>query len=75
VEQLTERILYRLSLDMRVRALAERLLHRFAETVGDLPASEQHHHSESGGLYRHSLEVALNALDEFEGDMISERRR
>jgi hypothetical protein len=74
VEQLTERILYRLSLDMRVRALAERLLHRFAETVGDLPASEKHHHSESGGLYRHSLEVALNALDEFEGDMISERR-
>src|SRR5690348_5382941 len=74
VEQLTERILYRLSLDMQVRALAERLLHRFAETVGDLPASEKHHHSESGGLYRHSLEVALNALDEFEGDMISERR-
>ncbi len=29
VEQLTERILYRLSLDMQVRALAERLLHRF----------------------------------------------
>src|SRR5512146_2791088 len=74
VEQLTERILYRLSLDMRVRALAERLLHRFAETVGDLPASEKHHHSEPGGLYRHALEVAANALDEFEGDMISERR-
>jgi hypothetical protein len=59
---------------MQVRALAERLLHRFAETVGDLPASERHHHSASGGLYRHSLEVALNALDEFEDDMISERR-
>ncbi|MGH3430411.1 MAG: TraI domain-containing protein, partial [Terriglobales bacterium] len=70
VEQLTERILYRLSLDMKVRALAERLLHRFAETVGDLPASERDHHSEAGGLYRHSLDVALNALDEFEGDMI-----
>jgi hypothetical protein len=29
VEQLTERILYWLSLDMKVRALAERLLRRF----------------------------------------------
>ncbi len=50
VEQLTERVLYRLSLDMKVRALAERLLHRFAETVGVLPVSEKHLHSESGHL-------------------------
>ncbi len=74
VEAIRERILYWLSLDTQVRALAERLLQRFAVTVGDLPASAQHHHAEPGGLYRHSLEVALKALEEFEGNMIMERR-
>jgi hypothetical protein len=69
-----ERILYWLSLDLRVRALAERLLQRFAVTVGDLPASAAHHHAEPGGLYRHSVEVALKALEEFEGNMKMERR-
>lgn len=75
VEALTDKILYRLSSDLQVRALAERLLHRFAETVGDLPASERHHHAEPGGLYRHSLEVALKALEEFEGNIVMERRK
>src|SRR5438105_883938 len=74
VAEITERILYWLSLDMQVRALAERLLQRFADTVGDLPASAKHHHSEAGGLHRHSLEVALKALEEFEGNIIMERR-
>jgi hypothetical protein len=74
VEEMTERILYWLSLDMQVRALAERLLERFAETVGDLPASAEHHHSDAGGLHRHSLEVALKALEEFEGNIVMERR-
>jgi hypothetical protein len=69
-----EQILYWLSLDLRVRALAERLLQRFAVTVGDLPASAAHHHAEPGGLYRHSVEVALKALEEFEGNMKMERR-
>jgi Putative helicase len=69
-----EQILYWLSLDLQVRALAERLLQRFAVTVGDLPASAAHHHAEPGGLYRHSLEVALKALEEFEGSMKMERR-
>ena len=73
VETMTEQILYWLSLDMQVRALAERLLERFAVTVGDLPASAAHHHAEPGGLYRHSLEVALKALEEFEGNMIMEK--
>jgi Putative helicase len=67
-----EQILYWLSLDLRV--LAERLLQRFAVTVGDLPASAAHHHAEPGGLYQHSLEVALKALEEFEGSMKMERR-
>lgn len=39
VEDIKEKVLYWLSLDRRVRALAERLLDRFADTVGDLPAS------------------------------------
>src|SRR5260370_11258951 len=69
-----ERVLYWLSLDTQVRALAERPLEGFAVTVGALPASAAHHHAEAGGLYRHSLEVALKALEEFEGNMIMERR-
>src|SRR5438067_6316561 len=73
-DTIEERILYWLSLDLQVRALAERLLQRFAVTVGDLPASAAHHHAEAGGLYRHSLEVALKALEEFEGNMVMERR-
>src|SRR6266516_7834544 len=74
IEAMTEQILYWLSLDMQVRALAERLLERFAVTVGDLPASAAHHHAEPDGLYQHSLEVALKALEEFEGNMKTERR-
>jgi len=69
-----EQILYWLSSDLQVRALAERLLERFAVTVGDLPASAAHHHAEPGGLYRHSVEVGLKALEEFEGNMAMERR-
>src|SRR5438445_8925385 len=69
-----EQILYWLSLDLRVRVLAEGLRQRFAVTVGDLPASAAHHHAEPGGLYRHSLEVALKALEEFEGNVKMERR-
>jgi hypothetical protein len=42
VEAISERILYWLSLDAQVRALAERLLQRFAVTVSDLPASAAH---------------------------------
>ncbi len=74
VEEIAEKILYWLSSDLQVRALAERLLHRFAETVGDLPASERHHHAEPGGLHRHSLEVAEKALEEFEGNIVMEHR-
>jgi len=56
-EQLTQKILYWLSLDSQVKALAERLLIRFHSMVGDLPASADHHHSGKGGLYQHSIEV------------------
>jgi len=72
--QLAKRALYRLSLDPQARALAERLLERFRGMVGNLPASAEDHHSESGGLYEHSLEVGLKALEEFEGNIIMERK-
>jgi hypothetical protein len=73
VEDMPERILYWLSLDIVARALAERLLQRFAVTVGDLPASAAHHYADPGGLYRHPVEVAFKALEEFEGNMKMER--
>jgi hypothetical protein len=60
VETMTQRILYWLSLDTQVRALAERLLQRFAVTVGDLPASPAHHHAKPGGLDRQSMEALLS---------------
>lgn len=69
-----EQILYRLSLDFASHELAEALLARFRNLVGDLPASESHHHSGPGGLYQHSLEVALQALEQFAGTPIQERR-
>jgi len=73
-EQLTQKILYWLSLDSQVKALAERLLTRFHSMVGDLPASADHHHSGKGGLYQHSIEVGLRALEEFEGNILMERK-
>jgi hypothetical protein len=69
-----EQVLYRLSLDFRSHELAEAFLDRFRCLVGDLPASESHHHSRPGGLYQHSLEVALRAIEEFAGTTITERR-
>jgi Putative helicase len=57
---MTERILYWLSLDMQVRALAERLLQRFAVTVSDLPVSAAHHHAKPGGLDRQSMEAPVS---------------
>ncbi len=43
------------------------LLQRFYNFVLDLPASEEHHHSREGGLFSHSLDVALRALLGFKG--------
>jgi len=46
--------------------LAAGVIARLRELVGDMPASADHHHSECYGLLRHSLEVAVKMLDEFE---------
>ncbi len=39
------------------------LILKFAGTVGSLPASENYHDLESGGLFRHSLKTALKLLE------------
>ena len=65
VEAISERILYWLSLDTQVRALAERLLPkvcRNSERSASQPRAPRREHS---GLYRHSLEVALKAAEAF----------
>jgi hypothetical protein len=58
VEEMTEKILYRLSLDPRARELAARVLERCRRLIGELPASADYYHDEPGSLYQHSLEVA-----------------
>ena len=61
VEAMSERTLYWLSLDAQVRALAERLLHRFAVTVGGLPASAAHHHAKPAARpATHDMEAPLS---------------
>src|SRR5262249_37837297 len=37
------------------------VIRNYAAFVHLLPASEEHHHCEPGGLFRHGLEVAYNA--------------
>jgi len=61
VKDISEKILYWLSLGVQLRALAERLLDRFADTVGDLPASAGSYCSESDGPYGHSFEAPVVA--------------
>ncbi len=74
VEEMTEKILYRLSLDPRARELAARVLERCRRLIGDLPASADHHRREPGGLFQHPLEVAVKMLEEFEGHITLERK-
>lgn len=42
--------------------LIRQVIFNFIDYVGELPASESHHHNWPGGLLRHSLEVAEIAL-------------
>jgi len=51
---------------MDCRERGARVIAKLRDLVGDLPASADHHHSEPYGLLRHSLEVALKMLEEFE---------
>jgi len=65
LEELTENVVSRLP-DMDCRERGARVIAKLRDLVGDLPASADHHHSEPYGLLRHSLEVALKMLEEFE---------
>lgn len=58
VEAMSERIPCWLSFNMEVRALAERVLERFAVTVGDLPASGRAPSHRARRVYQHSLDGA-----------------
>jgi hypothetical protein len=68
LEELTENVVSRLP-DIDCRERGARVIAKLRDLVGDLPASADHHHSEPYGLLRHSLEVALKMLEEFE-DML-----
>jgi len=67
IEDLLDQVLDRVSLTDKARDLGTGVIARLRDLVGDLPASADHHHSEPYGLLRHSLEVALKMLQEFEG--------
>ena len=66
IEDLIRQVLDRVSLTFEARDLATSVIARLRDLVGDLPASADHHHSEPYGLLRHSLEVTLKMLDDFE---------
>ena len=42
------------------------IIERLARYVYTLPASERHHHAESGGLFEHSIQVAMNGMRAFD---------
>ena len=65
-------VLERIWFSFEARNLAAGVIARLRELVGDMPASADHHHSESYGLLQHSLEVAVKMLDEFEKIKTSE---
>jgi Putative helicase len=73
LEELTENVVSRLP-DMDCRERGARVIWKATGPyIGDLPASADQHHSEAYGLLRHSLEVALKMLEEFE-KMLFRRR-
>jgi hypothetical protein len=70
-EDLISQVLDQLSLTFESRDLATGVIRRLRDLIGDLPASADHHHSEPHGLLRHSLEVALKMLEEFERTVVA----
>jgi hypothetical protein len=71
LEELTENVVSRLP-DIDCRERGARVMAKLRDLVGDLPASADHHHSEPYGLLRHSLEVALKMLEEFENMLFAD---
>src|SRR5438445_3480631 len=69
-DDVIRKILDLLSSDPRVQGLVAGVVTRLRALVGDLPASADHHHHEPGGLFRHSLEVAVKMLEQFDDQPI-----
>jgi hypothetical protein len=62
--EIIERIGNALGFDgIKKEVLIYSVIRRLIEKIHLIPASESHHHSESGGLLRHSLEVALYSVN------------
>ena len=62
-QKLLENIWQRASLSRQQFAdLYKGPLHRYAELVQQLPASQNHHHAHSGGMLDHGLEIVAYAL-------------
>ncbi len=72
IENLRLQVIERLWFSFEARNLAAGVIARLRELAGDLPASADHHHSESYGLLRHSLEVGLKMVDEFDRRLVVE---
>jgi len=53
--------------DSMRRELFDSAIEAFLRWTGELPASSGYHHSEPGGLARHSLESALHAVNRLRG--------
>lgn len=61
---LIDRIALALGLDQQLKVvLVDNVVKDFLKKVHLMPASESHHHSEFGGLFRHSLEVAFYGVN------------
>jgi Putative helicase len=64
LDELIDETLSRIPQDMDCLERGARVIAKLRALVGDLPASADHHHSDSFGLLRHSLEVALKMIEE-----------
>jgi conjugal transfer pilus assembly protein TraI len=61
-DDLVRRIISNCDIEIERPGLVRKTLENYAAAVHLIPASEAHHHSDSGGLLRHGLEVANLAL-------------
>lgn len=61
-KEIVDRIISTCNIEIEKPGLVRNTLENYAAAVHLIPASESHHHADSGGLLRHGLEVANLAL-------------
>jgi conjugal transfer pilus assembly protein TraI len=61
-KEIVDRIISTCNIEIEMPGLVRKTLENYAAAVHLIPASESHHHADSGGLLRHGLEVANLAL-------------